>query len=109
MAECQAIARDASPRAILRLVELIESDDERVALMAADKVLERAWGKPKEIFDDDAEALKRLSPEQRKAEVIRLLAYAATLRPEPDGEAPTDARHWSAAGETADTPPSAQS
>jgi hypothetical protein len=34
-----------------RLIELTNSPDERVALMAADKVLERAWGKPKEMPD----------------------------------------------------------
>jgi len=32
------------PDAARRLIELIQSEDERVALMAADKVFERAWG-----------------------------------------------------------------
>lgn len=52
--EVKSLAKQASPRAMQRLVELIESDDERVALMAAEKVLERAWGKPKEADDDSA-------------------------------------------------------
>jgi hypothetical protein len=30
------------------MVALMDSQDERVALMAADKVFERAWGKPRE-------------------------------------------------------------
>lgn len=47
-------AREASPGALLRLIELIQSPDDRVALMAADKLLERAWGKPKEAQDDKA-------------------------------------------------------
>lgn len=45
-------ARTASPMAVAKLVELVGSPDDRVALMAADKLLERAWGKPKEIQDD---------------------------------------------------------
>lgn len=49
-----ALARERSPRAVAKLCELIESPDDRVALMAADKLLERAWGKPKEVQDDKA-------------------------------------------------------
>jgi hypothetical protein len=30
------------------MIALMDSEDERVALMAADKVFERAWGKPRE-------------------------------------------------------------
>jgi hypothetical protein len=43
------------------------SEDERVALMAADKVLERAWGRPKE--PDQATSLEQriaaMSTEER--------------------------------------------
>src|SRR5690242_4475522 len=46
--ECVRMAKEASPRAMQRLIELMESPDERVAIMAADKIMERAWGKPKE-------------------------------------------------------------
>jgi hypothetical protein len=42
------LCREASPDAARRLIDLMNSEDERVALMAADKVLERAWGRPKE-------------------------------------------------------------
>src|SRR4029077_10358607 len=45
-AQCQRLCREASPDAARRLIELIQSEDERVALMAADKVFESAWGKP---------------------------------------------------------------
>src|SRR5260370_22060350 len=51
----------ASADAARRLIELIQSEDERVALMAADKVFERAWGKPKE-YDPNAEAPKKPPP-----------------------------------------------
>src|SRR4029077_12942104 len=60
-AQCQRLCREASPDAARRLIELIQSEDERVALMAADKVFERAWGKPKE-FDPNAEAPKNRPP-----------------------------------------------
>jgi hypothetical protein len=44
--EAQRITREKSPEAARRLGELMNSSDERVALMAADKVLQWAWGKP---------------------------------------------------------------
>lgn len=54
--EVLAMAREFAPKAISRLIELIQSPDDRVALMAADKLLERAYGKPKEIQDDKSSA-----------------------------------------------------
>jgi hypothetical protein len=77
--ECQAIAREASPRAIERLVELVESADERVALMAADKVLERAWGKPK-VHEEDESPFKNMTRAERNQRVLELLAFAANLK-----------------------------
>lgn len=46
--EVRQLMRDASPAAAKRLIDLINSTDERVALVAAEKVLERAWGSPKQ-------------------------------------------------------------
>jgi transposase-like protein len=43
----------------------------------ADKVLERAWGKPK---PDEPGAFKKMPPEEERARVAELLAYAASLR-----------------------------
>lgn len=48
------LARDHSAAAIKRLIALMESPDERIAIIAADKVLERAWGKPKDFEPDKA-------------------------------------------------------
>ena len=79
-AECQRLAREASPDAMRRLIELMASPDERVALMAADKVLERAWGKPRE-YDPDS-SVKRyseMSPEAREREIARLIAEGRTV------------------------------
>jgi hypothetical protein len=64
------------------MVELMNSDDERVALLAADKVLERAWGKPKEVADEatlDPAAAERIA--QQRAEVIALLQRMARAEP----------------------------
>ena len=48
------------------MVALLKDDDSRVRLMAADRILERAWGKPREMTDepDDAEA------EAKRAEIL---------------------------------------
>jgi hypothetical protein len=80
--EAQRICREASPQAARRMVELMNSDDERVALLAADKVLERAWGKAKEVSDEvmlDPAAAERAA--QQRAEVISLLQRMARAEP----------------------------
>ena len=81
--ECQRLAREASPKAIMRLIELVDSDDERVALLASEKVLERAWGKPKEQ-PERKNPLDEMTPEQRRKRLLELLAYAETLQPPED-------------------------
>ena len=71
-----------------RLIELIESQDERVAALAADKVLERAWGRPKEQPND--RPIDRMTPAERKAYLVELLTFAASIVVPPgaviDGE-----------------------
>ena len=47
------LARQHSRRALERLIELIDSEDPRVALAAAKEVLDRAYGKPKQEDDRD--------------------------------------------------------
>jgi len=64
---------------VRKLIKLIDSPDERVALMASDKILERAWGKPKEMSDSGPLSLANLPPEAQKRRVLELLAFAATL------------------------------
>ena len=95
-AQCQRLCREASPDAARRLIELIQSEDERVALMAADKVFERAWGRPKE-YDPNAEAPKKPPPFdpslytteelRRMQEVMMMIAQRQGLIPEEDAEA----------------------
>ena len=76
------------------MIELIQSEDERVALMAADKVFERAWGRPKE-YDPNAEAPKKAPPfnpdlytteELRQMQTVMLMmARRQGLVPEDEG------------------------
>jgi hypothetical protein len=48
------LALEASPKAINRLIKLVDSKDERVALAAAQAVLDRAIGKPVQAIIGDA-------------------------------------------------------
>ena len=94
-AQCQRLCREASPDAARRLIELIQSEDERVALMAADKVFERAWGKAKD-YDPDKEAPKRAPPFdpslyttdqlRRMQEVMLMIAQRQGMMPPEDME-----------------------
>ena len=69
----------------MRLIELVDSDDERVALLASEKVLERAWGKPKEQQQPERKnPLDEMTPEQRRKRLLELFAYAETLQPPQD-------------------------
>src|SRR5215207_5369804 len=49
--DVKEIARAATPRAIQRQIELMESKDENVALKATNAILDRAFGKPAQIVN----------------------------------------------------------
>ena len=94
-AQCQRLCREASPDAARRLIELMQSEDERVALMAADKVFERAWGRPKD-YDPNAETPKKAPPfdpklyttdELRQMQaVMTMIAVRQGLLPPEEGD-----------------------
>src|SRR6478672_13779709 len=94
-AQCQRLCREDSPEAARRLIELMQSEDERVALMAADKVFERAWGRPKE-YDPNAEAPKKAPPFdpklytteelRRMQEVMNMIAVRQGMMPPEEGD-----------------------
>ena len=86
LAEVQALARQASPEAMQNIIDKMSSKDERVSLLAADKVLERAWGKPKEQQGDTGPTAG-MSYEERQRYIMKLLAYAASLKVPPEFEA----------------------
>ncbi len=60
----------ATPRAVARLVELIESNDERVALTAAETVLSRRYGKPVQAVDAKVETTNVTEVHLRALELI---------------------------------------
>jgi len=47
------LAKDNSERALRKIIELIDSKDEKVALMASIHVLDRGYGKPEQRVDAD--------------------------------------------------------
>ena len=51
--DVKELARQHSPEAFARVVELMKNDDPRVSLAAAQEVLNRAWGKPTQPSDID--------------------------------------------------------
>jgi hypothetical protein len=44
--EIRTLAREHSLAAFQRIIELMNSNDERVALQAAEHILDRGWGRP---------------------------------------------------------------
>ena len=92
-AQVQRICREASPEAARRLIELMHSEDERVALMAADKVFERAWGRPKE-YDPNAESTKKpppFDPSLYTTEELRRMQEVMLMIAERQGMVPPEA------------------
>lgn len=58
-------ARKYAPEAIDRLVELMRSDDERVAFVAAQAILDRAYGKARDQIPDGPEILQPNDPRRQ--------------------------------------------
>jgi hypothetical protein len=76
-----------------RLIGLMYSEDERVALMAADKVLDRAWGRPKEPDQPTSheQRFAAMTPDERAADAVELveriratLAASRAIEHEPE-------------------------
>jgi hypothetical protein len=89
--EVQRICREASPDAARKLVALIDDEDARIAGWACDKVLERAYGKPKE-YDPRAEEPEtpaidpaQFTPKQRE-QIKRVLMMLLGAQPAETGE-----------------------
>jgi hypothetical protein len=95
--EAMKIARSYAPAAMHRLAELAELNqldsegnlvplsglpdaDRRVIAVAANSILDRALGKPKEPTEEGTRSLARMSIEDQKKRVLELLAFAATLQ-----------------------------
>jgi len=96
--EAVRIARSYAAAAMRRLAELaalnqldgegnlvplseLPDADRRVIAVAANSILDRALGKPKDQSDGGPQSLARMPVEDQKRRVLELLAYAATLHP----------------------------
>jgi predicted Zn-dependent protease len=90
--EAVKLARGLSLRAVQRLGELMESEDERVSVVACNSLLDRAFGKPKPAVEenDDMDArLKAMSREERLAYAWELLEGARKYLPAAERQAET--------------------
>jgi len=70
------LARRAAPKAMRRLIELMDSEDERVASVACNAILDRAFGRPRaaeEAKDDFVARITNMSREQRLARMAEIL------------------------------------
>jgi hypothetical protein len=91
--EAISLARQAAPDAVRRLIELMQSDDERCAAVACNSILDRAFGRVKQAEDppSEREELEAMTPEERRAEMQRLVDKARGVlagdRPVIEGEA----------------------
>jgi hypothetical protein len=81
-------ARCLSVRAVERLAELIESEDERVSLMACNSILDRAFGKPATNQPEPEDSFERryrlMTPEQRVADAQAVFALIEQRLKQPD-------------------------
>ncbi len=77
--EAISLARLAAPDAVRRLVELMHSDDERVAVVACNSVLDRALGKPREQSPENETVFREMTEEQRLEWAESLQARAQAL------------------------------
>jgi hypothetical protein len=66
------LARQASPETMRKLIAKTDSNDDRVALVAMQAILDRAWGKPRDYDPKSAQAgglridVGKLTSEQRQ-------------------------------------------
>ncbi|HTV45483.1 MAG TPA: hypothetical protein VMF05_09210 [Stellaceae bacterium] len=89
--EAQKICRDASPQAARVLIELLGSPDDRVRLMAAREISERAWGRPKD-YDParDVPERRAFDPRQYSAQELVLIEQALLLMVRPKRAVPDE-------------------
>jgi hypothetical protein len=85
--EAVSLARQAAPTAVRRLIELMASEDERVASVAANAILDRAFGKPRD-YDPTAEgasAKSTFDPRRYSAEQLAQIEKALRIVVEVQG------------------------
>ena len=74
------LARQAAPDAVRRLIELMNSEDERVAAVACNSILDRALGKPKAVEEGKTDMETRLANMTREQRLQYLQELLEPLR-----------------------------
>lgn len=78
--EAVSLARQAAPAAVRRLIELMGSGDERVASVAANAILDRAFGRPREYDPATEEARPKSTFDPRRYSAEQLAQIEKALR-----------------------------
>jgi hypothetical protein len=85
------LAQRAAPAAVKRLIELMGSDDERVAAVACNSILDRAFGKPAPVKEEHKDSIERrvanMTRQERLAHMASLIAPMRQYLSELDDEA----------------------
>lgn len=86
--EIRTLAQSNGKEAFQRVLDLMMSDDERVALTAAQEVLNRAYGKPTQHIEAKTTQVSEL-PDDELAEIlgaVRAIATSISLEDARDGK-----------------------
>jgi hypothetical protein len=83
--------RAKAPEALEVLIRCLQSDDERIAIMAAQAILDRGYGKPVQSIDanitEDGGPIRYYAELPKKAESaeqwLSIVAVSSAVRPEP--------------------------
>src|SRR5262249_9268815 len=78
--EVARLARQAAPYAVQRLIQLMDSDDERVATVACNSVLDRAFGRPKPVMEEKDDLETRVANMTREERLARMRELLAPMR-----------------------------
>src|SRR5215471_7773500 len=75
------LARQAAPYAVQRLIQLMDSDDERVAAVACNSILDRAFGRPGFVREEEKDSLEtRVANMTREERLARMRALLEPMR-----------------------------
>jgi hypothetical protein len=88
LAETLALARKASPAAMRTLIQNLNHEDGRISTMSANLILERAWGKPREMSPEERQQphidVSQLS--QTELDILLRLVLSGRLTGEVESE-----------------------
>jgi Family of unknown function (DUF5681) len=82
------LAKDNSEKALKKLVALIDSSDDKVALAAANAILDRSVGKPKQSVDVDAKHNVTHNGQEPVSETTQWIADTLRARAESQAQKP---------------------